>query len=190
MLKKNPSVSGFIISVLALMVAFGIYFLFLAKKNEYVVDNPTTNTYYFKINGGEERIIAGGQSLKIDLRRGKNRVEVFDQDKKPLYDSTFQVKKVRGLLNISQSDYYINRQYYGYGVDRDSLLAALPKTEIDGKKYYGNPIHFHNLYTEDFYYNVDEDYDKVIKNIDKLESRTKIFRKGDFLNYYNEYYKF
>ena len=27
----------------------------LAKKNEYLVDNPTTKTFYFKINNGEEK---------------------------------------------------------------------------------------------------------------------------------------
>ena len=46
------------------------------------------------------------------------------------------------------------------------------------------------LYTDDFYFNIDEDYDKVVKNVQKVESRTKIFRKHDFLNYYKEYYKF
>ena len=43
--------------------------------------------------------------------------------------------------------------------------------------------HHKKLYIEDFYYNVDEDYDKIIKNIDKLESRTKIYRKEDFKNF-------
>lgn len=44
------------------------------------------------------------------------------------------------------------------------------------------------LYIDDFYYNIDEEYDAVIKNIQKVESRTKIFRKQDFINYHNEYY--
>lgn len=50
------------------------------------------------------------------------------------------------------------------------------------------PKKVNKLYTEDFYYNVNEDYDKVIKNIQKVEFRTKIFRKQDFLNYYKDYY--
>ena len=45
------------------------------------------------------------------------------------------------------------------------------------------------MYIEDFYYNLDEDYDKVIKNIDKIESRTKIYRKQDFLDFYKENYQ-
>lgn len=190
MFKKNPQVLGFYISVAFALVAFGIYFLFLSKKNEYLVDNPTSNTYYFKINNGEEKIIVGGQYVPVQLNQGKNTIQVLDANKKPLYDSAFQVNKLRGLINISQSDYYINRQYYGYGINKDSLLLALPQTEIDGKKYFGAPKKFSALYTEDFYYNVDEDYDKVVKNIDKVESRTKIFRKQDYLNYYKEYYKF
>ena len=67
---------------------------------------------------------------------------------------------------------------------------ALGNTKIDGEDFVGAPKKFNKLYTDDFYYNVDEDYDKVIKNIQKVESRSKIFRKQDFLNYYKEYYKF
>lgn len=189
-MKKDPAVKGFIISVLAVLAAFGIYFLFLAKKNYYVVDNPTPETYYFKINNGEQKIISGGQTVEIDLKKGRNSIQVFDGTNKPIYDSAFEVKKIRGLLNISHSDYFVNTQYYGYNINRDSLIDHLPKTEIDGKLYVGGAKKFNKLYTDDFYYNVNEEYDKLIKNIDKVESRTKIFRKQDYLNYYKEYYKF
>lgn len=188
-MKNNAAAKGLLISVLVFIMAFGIYFLFLAKTNEYVVDNPTSETYYFKINKGEQKIIAGGQSVVVDLKKGKNKIEVLDKNKKILYDSAFQVKKIRGLLNIAHQDYYINTQYYGYNLDRDSLLLALGKTDIDGKLYLGAPKKMNTLYSEDFYYNVNEDYDRVIKNIQKVESRTKIFRKQDFFNYYTNYYK-
>ncbi|WBX96853.1 hypothetical protein PE065_18695 [Chryseobacterium gambrini] len=107
-----------------------------------------------------------------------------------MFDSAFEVKKIRGLINIAHQDYYINDQYYGYNLKKDSLLLALDKTIIDGKPYFGGARRFSKLFTDDFYYNVDEDYDKIIKNIQKVESRSKIFRKQDYLNYYNEYYKF
>jgi len=186
----SPSAKGLLFALLAVIAAFGTYFLFLAKENYYAVDNPTNDTFYFKLNNGEEKIIAAGQTLKVDLDKGKNDIKVFDSSKKPLYDSAFVVDKIRGLLNIAHQDYYVNTQYYGYNLNKDSLLLELGKTEIDGKMYLGAPKRFNKLYTEDFYYNVDEDYDKVIKNIQKVESRTKIFRKQDFLNYYTEYYKF
>ncbi|MBB4805119.1 hypothetical protein HNP38_000391 [Chryseobacterium defluvii] len=189
-MKNNPSLKGLLIAVAAFVVAFGIYFLFLSKRNYYLVDNPTPNIYYYNINNGSEGIISGGQSVRVDLKQGKNSIRVFDQNKKLLYDSAFQVDKIRGLLNIAHQDYYVNRQYYGYNLKKDSLLLTLDKTLIDGKVYLGGAKHFNKLYTEDFYYNVDEDYDKLIKNIDKVESRTKIFRKQDYLNYYKEYYKF
>ncbi|WP_299183374.1 hypothetical protein [uncultured Chryseobacterium sp.] len=189
-MKNNPSLKGLLIAIVVFVLAFGIYFLFLAKKNYYVVDNPTPNTYYYSINNGSEGIISGGQSVNVDLKQGKNSIKVFDKNKTLLYDSAFQVNKVRGLLNIAHQDYYINRQYYGYNLKKDSLLLALDKTVIDGKTYFGGAKRFNKLYTEDFYYNVDEDYDKIIKNIEKVESRTKIFRKQDYLNYYKEYYKF
>ncbi len=190
MMKKNPALFGFVVALMVAVFAFGIYFLFLAKENSYLVDNPTSNTYYFKINNGNEKIITGGQYVEVELNEGKNSIKEFDDKKSLLSDSAFNVNKVRGLVNISHSDYYIHRQYYGYDLKKDSLLTALGQTEIDGKKYYGGPKHFNKLYTDDFYYNIDEDYDNVVKNIDTIESRVKIFRKQDFLNYYKEYYKF
>lgn len=187
-MKKSPSTIGLIVALLIFAFSFGVYFLFLAKKDYYLVDNPTPNTYYFKVNNGDEKILSGGQFLKVDLNKGKNSIKVFDKGKKLLYDSVFQVNKNRGLVNITNSDYYIHTQYYGYDVNKDSLLMKLDQVSIDGKLYYGGAKKMDRLYNEDFYYNVDEEYDKVIKNIQKLESRTKIFRKEDFLIYYKDYY--
>ncbi|MDL1914258.1 MAG: hypothetical protein FDW93_07040 [Bergeyella sp.] len=187
-MKKNPSLFGLLVAVVAGFVAFGIYFLFLSKKDHFLVDNPTGRVYYFRLNNGQEKIIPGKQWVSVEVVKGKNTIAVFDDKKNKMYDSIFVVNKTRGLINISHSEYYINRQYYGYNINKDSLLGELGKTKIDGKDYYGAPKLFNRLYTEDFYYNVDEKYDKVIKNIDKIESRTKIFRKPDFLVYYKEYY--
>ncbi len=189
-MKLSPSAKGFIFSLLAVFAAFATYFLFLAKRNYYVVDNPSSNVYYFNINNSADKIISGGQTVKVELNKGKNEIKVFDGNKRLLYDSSFTVNKLRGILNIAHQDYYINTQYYGYNLNKDSLLLELGKTNIDGKMYLGAPKHFNKLYSDDFYYNVDEDYDPLIKNIQKTETRTKIFRKQDFLNYYKEYYKF
>ena len=101
-MKKNAPLIGLIVSASVMLIAFGIYYLFLAKKNEYLVDNPTTKTFYFKINNGEEKIITSGQFVKVDLNRGKqNSIKVFDDKKKLLFDSTFNVSQYRGLLNIA-----------------------------------------------------------------------------------------
>ena len=189
-MKISPATKGLIISVIAVLFAFGVYFLFLAKKNYYLVDNPTGETYYFRINKGDEKIIGAGQKLEVNLNKGKNAIQVFDAKKDLLYDSAFVVNKNRGLVNIAHQDYYINEQFYGYGLNKDSLITARKSTIIDGKKFVNEPKHFNKLYTDDFYYNIDEDYDKIVKNVQKVESRTKIFRKVDFLNYYKEYYKF
>ena len=188
---KNLSAStkGLLFSLLAMGLAFAIYFLFLAKRNYYLVDNPTPETFYFKINNGSQNILSAGQYLKVDLNKGKNNIQVFDQDKKMIYDSAFTVSKVRGLLNIANKDYYVNNQYYGYGLNKDSLIAAKPGIEIDKKHYLGDVKKINKLYTEDFYFNLDEEYDPVVKNVAKVESRAKIFRKQDFINYYNHYYQ-
>jgi hypothetical protein len=189
-MKMSAPTKGFLISLIAVLAAFGIYFLFLAKKDSFVVDNPTTNTFYFKINNGAEKTITSGQNFSIDLNKGKNNVQVFNAGKKLIYDSSFTVNKNRGLLNIAHQDYYINEQFYGYGLNKDSLIATREATEIDGKNYLNSPKRFNKLYTEDFYFNINEEYDQVIKNIQKIESRSKIFRKQDYLNYYKEYYQF
>ena len=189
-MKISASTKGLIISVVTVLFAFGIYFLFLAKRNYYLVDNPTEQTFYFNINNGEEKIISAGQQLKVDLKSGKNQIKVLDGQKKMLYDSGFVVNKNRGLLNIAHQDYYINEQFYGYGLNKDSLITSRRQTQIDKKMYVNTPVRFQKLYTDDFYYNIDEEYDGVVKNIQKVESRSKIFRKADFLNYYKEYYQF
>lgn len=189
-MKLSASAKGFIFSLLAAVFAFGIYFLFLQKRNYFVVDNPTAATYYFTLNGGSQNIISAGQTVRVPLKKGKNEIAVFDSGKKKLYDSAFNVNKIRGLLNIAHQDYFIHTQYYGYNLNKDSLIMALGKTRIDGKDYYGAPLKFNKLYTDDFYYNVDEDYDKLIKNIQQVETRTKIFRKQDFINYYKQNYGF
>lgn len=189
-MKISASTKGLIISVVTVLLAFGIYFVFLAKKNYFLVDNPTENTFYFKLNNGDQYTIAAGQQVMVDLPLGENKIKVFDAQKKLLYDSGFVVNKGRGLLNIAHQDYYINEQFYGYNLNKDSLLMARGATIIDEKNYLNKPKRFNKLYTEDFYFNVNEDYDKVIKNIQKVESRSKIFRKQDYLNYYKEYYKF
>lgn len=188
-MKRNAPLIGLIVSASVMLIAFGIYYLFLAKKNEYLVDNPTTKTFYFKINNGEEKIITSGQFVKVDLNRGKqNSIKVFDDKKKLLFDSAFNVSQYRGLLNIAGEEYFVHRQFYGYIPNKDSLLMA-STFEMDGVKLPGHVTKHKKLYIEDFYYNVDEDYDKVIKNIDKVESRTKIYRKEDFKLFYNENYQ-
>ncbi|VDH02751.1 hypothetical protein [Bergeyella zoohelcum] len=187
-MKKNPATLGLIISVAIALLAFGVYSIFLSKKNYHLVDNPTPDTYYFKINNEEQKILGAGQFLKINIHKGQNKISVFDAEKKLIYDTIFNVKKERGLINLTKKDYYIHTQYYGYQLNKDSLLLRQGFTEIDGKKYYGGPKKTTALYIDDFYYNIDEEYDAIIKNIQKVESRTKIFRKQDFINYHNEYY--
>lgn len=182
MKRVNAPIKGLIISLIVAVAAFGIYFALLSKKNYYVVDNASAKTYYFKINQGSEQIISGGQTVRTNLKKGINQIIVMDDNKKKLLDTSIVVKKDRGLLNISRQPYYINRQYYGYIRNRDSLLLAHPNT-LDGKRVFGDFKETRKLYEEDFYFNVDEKYDPIVKNIDKIESRTKIFRKEDFIIY-------
>jgi len=183
----SASAKGFVFSFLGVILAFLVYFIYLKKENAYLVDNPTPNIFYFIANEGEEKIITSGQYVIVNLNKGENKIKVFDKDKKMLYDTVFIVRKSRGLVNITNEDYYINRQYYGYNINKDSLRANY-HVDVDGETLFTDAMKVSDLYIEDFYYNINEKYDKIVKNIQKIESRTKIFRKQDFLNYCKNYY--
>jgi hypothetical protein len=60
-MKDNAALKGFIISILMVVFAFGVYFLFLAEKNYYLIDNPSQNSYYFKIMGRKKLL----QQVKV-----------------------------------------------------------------------------------------------------------------------------
>ena len=81
-MKNNPSLRGLLIAIIAVAISFGIYFLLLSKKNYFLVDNPTSKTYYFRINNGDEKIISAGQFVKVEMEKGKNSIKVFDNKKK------------------------------------------------------------------------------------------------------------
>lgn len=189
-MRLSPSIKGLLIALLLTGLSFAVYFVFLSKKNYHVADNASDQTVYMQLDSQEKKIIGAGESLHLQIPNGKHTIKISDKNGNLIKDTIFTVTKQRGLINLTGSPYYIYTQYYGYNLNKDSLLAALPKTVIDGKSYYGGAKEFKGLYTEDFYFNVDEDLDKVIKNIQKVETRKKIFRKQDFLNHYQETYKF
>ena len=103
-MKISPSAKGLIISIITVLVAFGIYNFFLAKRNYYLVDNPSEQTYYFNINNGAEKIITAGQKVQVELKKGNNQIKVLNGEKKVLFDSAFVVNKNRGLVNIAHQD--------------------------------------------------------------------------------------
>jgi len=182
-MKKNTPLFGFLVAFGAVLFAFAV-----KKPNYYLVDNPTADTYYFQVNNGPEKIITSGQFIKVDLKQGTNTIKVADAGHRLLFDSAFTVTQPRGLVNITHHDYYIHNQYYGRQLNKDSLLLA-HHAVIDGEVFPGDIRHSNKLFEENFYYNLDENYDRVIKNIQKVESRTKIYRKQDFLNFYKENYR-
>ncbi len=185
----SPAIKGLFFAIASMGISFGIYFYFLQKQDVYLADNPTNTIYYIKVNEDQEKIIGPGESLAVTLNKGSNKIQTYDAKKSLILDTAITVKKDRGLLNIAKKDYFIYTQYYGYNLNKDSLLATQSTIDIDGKKYYGGAERFNQLYTEDFYFNVNEPLDKVIKNIQKVETRKKIFRKEDFLQFYHDNYK-
>ena len=82
---------------------------------------------------------------------------------------------IKGFLAFSEDFELITQKLF----PKESIVTAL--MEIENKKIVSQE--------KEIIEEVSKDYDKIIKNIDKLESRTKIYRKEDFKNFYKENYQ-
>lgn len=185
-MKKNPSLIGFlIIGVLAVLITL-FYSFFLSKKDGYVIDNPSDKTINIQINKNEYTI-APQQHIRIDLPQGPTRIQYNLNGQQ--VDTVVKIQRVSGLINPIRNDYYTFTRPYGHRENKDSLFTAR-NLSIDNKVYLGVIEHSKNLYIENFYYNLDQDYPKFFLKTDK-EKKTdisKIFNKENFKQFYFENY--
>lgn len=184
----NKSLLGFIIAVVFFGLAFWVYDFFLKKNEYFLMDNPTSESVSVRWN--EQKItLPAYQFVNVNFKNGRNRLQVLFKDS-IIVDTLISIQNPkRFLLNPTRSEYIIFTQYYGYVPNKDSLLKS-HQTKVDEKLYFGEIIKTKSLFIKDFYYNINEDFDKIIRNIDSIERRKKIFRKEQFKNYYRETYNY
>ena len=185
-MKKNPSLFGFLIILAALGVIVLVYNTFLSKKDGYIIDNPTDKS--LKINIDEEQYtLAPQQFIRLEIAKGKRKIK-YDFNGVSV-DTIIEIRRASGLINPTLTDYYIFTRPYGNRPNKDSIFTS-QNIAIDNKAYLGIISKNQNLYMEDFYYNLDQDYPKLfIRNNDKKTDLSKIFRKEDFKQFYFENYE-
>ena len=185
-MKKNPSLFGFLIILGALGVIILVYNLFLSKKDGYVIDNPSDKTLNVSIDQ-QKYTIAPQQSVRLEIAKGKRNIQYNYNGKN--VDTIIEIRRASGLINPTLTDYYIFTRPYGNRSNKDSIFTS-QNIAIDNKAYLGIITKAENLYIEDFYYNLDQDYPKLfIRNNDKKTDLSKIFRKEEFKQFYFENYE-
>lgn len=184
-MKKNPSLIGLLITIGIIIVCYAVYELFLEKSDSYLIANPTTESLQIKIDD-QKYSIAPEQITEIQLTPGEHKLN-FDYKGKTV-DTTFSVKYYNGVLNPTQSDYYIFVRPYGAARNRDSLFTSQTIT-IDKKVYYGNIKHVNDLYIQGYYYNLDQDYPKFFLKKGRETDLSKIFSEEEFKQFYFENYE-
>uniref|UniRef100_UPI0039A45A38 hypothetical protein n=1 Tax=Ornithobacterium rhinotracheale TaxID=28251 RepID=UPI0039A45A38 len=175
--KFSPSLVGFIIALAAMLGSLWFYFSFLQKKNYYILDNPTAQTIQVRIDD-VPYIVAPAQQVLVPLKKGTHRMITHHQR-----TVNFSVESPRGVLNPTESVYFIFGLPYGVEVNTDSVFAQ-NQHPYQRKIYYGDIRIDSAMYIDDFYYNLNEDFPKVTKKSENHKLRRKIFRKEDFQQYY------
>ena len=185
-MKRNPSLTGFLIILGALGAIVLIYNLFLSKKDGYVIDNPSDKTLNITIDQ-QQYTIAPQQFVRLELDKGKRKIQYNINGKD--VDTIIEIRRASGLINPTLTDYYIFTRPYGNRPNKDSIFTA-NNIAIDNKAYLGLISKEQNLYIEDFYYNLDQDYPSLfLKSGERKTDLSKIFRKEEFKQFYFENYE-
>lgn len=186
-MKKNPSLIGLLI-VGAITVAIVLIYTFvLSKKEGYIIDNPSDTSLNIRINK-KEYTIAPQQHIRISLTTGNTQINYQHAGK--TVDTVVKINRVTGLINPIRNTYYTFTRPYGYRENKDSIFTS-QNISIDNKVYLGMIEQSNQLYIENFYYNLDQDYPKVFLKSDKekMTDLSKIFNKDDFKQFYFENYE-
>lgn len=188
MKKLSPSLIGFLIALVASVLSLVIYFKYIQKESFYLIDNPTKASLKVTIDQNEY-VLPPEQHLKVPLTKGNHSLSVSsDVDSLNFPEQNFEVTELRGLMNPTRSVYFIYGMPYGLQVNKDSIYTEL-KTQYQGKTYYGDLHIDSTLYTEDFYYNLNEKYPRITIKSGNDTLRKKVFRVGDFKQFYFENYE-
>lgn len=184
-MKNNPNLAGFIIALVIVAICYLIYGLFLEKKDSYLITNPSETQIEIQLDG-KTLIIAPKQTTNIELAKGKHRLN-FELNGQQT-DTTFMLTRANAIINPTKSDYFVFTRPYGPNRNVDSLFNTHTLT-IDEKVYHGNIKKFNDLFIQDFYYNLDQDYPTFFLKRGEEVDLKKIFSKDDFIQFYFENYE-
>lgn len=184
-MKNNPTLIGLALAILIVLFSVAFYFVFLNKKDFYLIDNPSDEIIELKINDVSYKL-APHQNVEVNLEKGEYRLIVLYNGKET--DTTFHVNSTRGLINPTKTDYYIFERPYGHRENIDSLYTS-HETLIDDKIYLGRIDIKNDFYIEDFYYNLTQSYPKFFMKKYKDSDLKKIFTKQEFKQFYFRHYE-
>ncbi len=187
-MKKNPSLIGLLVVCGLAVVILFFYNTFLNKKDGYVIDNPSNKTLSIKIND-KDYTVAPQQQARVELPKGKTKIAYSFNNKN--VDTVVDITRVSGMINPTRQEYVTFTRPYGVRKNKDSIFLSNNKA-IDNKVYHGIIEKSSQLYIENFYYNIDQDYPKMfIKSTgsEKATDLSKIFNKENFKQFYFENYE-
>ncbi len=187
-MKKNPSLIGLLVVCGLAVLILIIYNTFLSKKDGYVIDNPSNKTLSIKING-TDFTVAPQQNARIELPKGKTKIAYSFNNK--TVDTVVDITRASGMINPVREEYITFTRPYGVRKNKDSIFLS-NNNAIDNKVFHGIIEKSSQLYIENFYYNIDQDYPKMfIKSAssEKATDLSKIFNKEDFKQFYFENYE-
>ncbi len=176
-MKKNPTFRGFLFAVIAVIASYGLSQFMNKKKLEYIIDNPTSQKIKVKVDDNSYDI-EPFSFKKIELNIGEH---ILNNEHK------FRRGHIlHGVINPTKSTYYMYKRYYGSVANRDSVFSNAPIINIKNIDYKFTDT-VSSYFIQDFYYNLDEvfpSWTNSQKDSLNIDSRKKIFRKNDFINFY------
>lgn len=184
-MKKNPTLLGLIITIGITAICYFIYMAFLNKKDSYLITNPSDE--YLEVRIDEQTFtLAPNQITSVKLRGGQHTLNFTYKNE--VVDTVFRITRHNAIINPTRADYYVFVRPYGAGRNVDSIFTTKTIT-IDSRVYNGDITRYNDLYIEDFYYNLDQDYPKFFINKGEKTDLSKIFTKDDFMQFYFDNYE-
>lgn len=184
-MKKNPAITGLFVTIGLVILFYGVYKVFLEKKDSYLITNPSDE--YLKVQlDNQTYTVAPKQITEIEMDGGKHHLKFTYKGKET--DTVINVTRFNAIINPTKADYYVFVRPYGAGRNRDSLFTSQTLT-IDEKVFYGNIKHYNGIYIQDFYYNLDQKYPQFFLKKGVPTNLSKIFSKEDFKQFYFENYE-
>jgi hypothetical protein len=187
-MKKNPSLIGLLVVCGLTVIILFIYNNFLNKQDGYVIDNPSKQTLAIKINDNDYTV-APEQQARIEIPKGKAKI-VYSFNNKSV-DTVVDITRSSGMINPTRQQYITFTRPYGVRKNKDSIFLT-HNNDIDNKVYHGIIEKSSQLYIENFYYNIDQDYPRMFiksSGSEKATDLSKIFNKEDFKQFYFENYE-